>query len=148
MQYSIGEISEATGIPISTLRYYDRKGFFPDMERSKGGIRVFSDAEIETIKIVECLKTSGLIIKEIKQFLDWCQEGDVSLQQRQDLFCERLDAASAQMEALQKTINVLKYKCWYYKTALELGSEEPLKDMPENKIPEELLRYKNDYFGL
>ena len=73
MYYSIGEVANATGIAISTLRYYDREGMFPHMERSNGGIRVFSDKEIDTLKVIECLKSSGMSIKAIKEFLIWCQ---------------------------------------------------------------------------
>ena len=130
MDYSIGEVANTTGIAISTLRYYDREGMFPNIERRGGGIRVFSDAEIETIKIIECLKTSGLSIKDIKQFLDWCQEGDASLQKRRDMFHERLEAVKKQMEELQKTMDIIKYKCWYYDTAMTAGTEEAPKNMP------------------
>ena len=56
MFYTIGQISKKTGIPISTLRYYDREGMFPSMERSSGGIRVFSDREIGVLRVIECLK--------------------------------------------------------------------------------------------
>jgi len=129
MYYSIGEVANTTGIAISTLRYYDREGMFPNIERRGGGIRVFSDAEIETIKIIECLKTSGLSIKDITQFLDWCQEGDSSLQKRRDMFHERLEAVKKQMEELQKTMDIIKYKCWYYDTALAAGTEEVPKNM-------------------
>ena len=131
MYYSIGEVANTTGIAISTLRYYDREGMFPNIERRGGGIRVFSDAEIETIKIIECLKTSGLSIKDITQFLHWCQEGDSSLQKRRDMFYERLEAVKKQMEELQKTMDIIKYKCWYYDTALTAGTEEVPKNMPE-----------------
>ena len=72
-------VANATGIAISTLRYYDREGMFPGMERSNGGIRVFSDTEINTLKVIECLKSSGMSIKSIKEFLVWCGEGDTSL---------------------------------------------------------------------
>ena len=102
MYYSIGEVANATGIAISTLRYYDREGMFPNIQRSGGGIRVFSDTEIEAMKIIECLKTSGLSIKDITQFLDWCQEGNSSLQKLRDMFYERLKAIKKQMEELQK----------------------------------------------
>ena len=131
MYYSIGEVANTTGIAISTLRYYDREGMFPNIERRGGGIRVFSDAEIETIKIIECLKTSGMSIKDITQFLHWCQEGDSSLQKRRDMFHERLEAVKKQMEELQKTMDIIKYKCWYYDTALAAGTEEVPKNMPE-----------------
>ena len=143
MYYSIGEVANTTGIAISTLRYYDREGMFPNIERSNGGIRVFSDREIETIRIVECLKTSGLSIKDIKRFLDWCQEGDASLQKRRDMFRERLEAVKRQMEELQKTMDIIKYKCWYYDTALAAGTEEALCNMPPEEMPEEIQRYKS-----
>jgi len=143
MYYSIGEVANTTGIAISTLRYYDREGMFPNIERSNGGIRVFSDREIETIRIVECLKTSGLSIKDIKRFLDWCQEGDASLQKRRDMFRERLEAVKRQMEELQKTMDIIKYKCWYYDAALAAGTEEAPHNMPLEEMPEEIQRYKS-----
>ena len=65
--YTIGQVSEMYNLPISTLRYYDKEGFFPNLMR-KGNIRYFSDVELEAIRIIECLKQSGLEIKEIKQF--------------------------------------------------------------------------------
>jgi len=133
MLYSIGKVASMTGITISALRYYDREGLFPNMERTTGKVRVFSDAEIEILQMIECLKTSGLSIKEIKQFLDWCQEGDSSIKQRRDLFYGRLDAVKKQMDELQKTMNLIKFKCWYYDTALAAGTE----DAPKSICPED-----------
>ena len=66
--YTIGQVSEMFHLPVSTLRYYDKEGLVPDLER-KGNIRYFSDNELEAIRIIECLKQSGLEIKDIKQFL-------------------------------------------------------------------------------
>ena len=71
--YTIGQVSEMFGLPISTLRYYDKQGLFPGMERISG-IRKFSEKEIETLRGIECLKRSGLEIKDIKQCMDWCVE--------------------------------------------------------------------------
>ena len=122
MYYSIGEVAHATGIAISTLRYYDREGMFPNMERSNGGIRVFSDTEINTLRVIECLKASGMSIKSIKEFLIWCREGDASLEKRRDMFYARLEEVEKQIEALQATKNTLRYKCWYYDTALAAAS--------------------------
>lgn len=145
MCFSIGEVADITGIAVSTLRYYDREGMFPNMARSSGGMRVFTDAEIEIIKIIECLKTSGMSIKDIKRFLDWCQEGDSSLQKRRDMFYERLGAVKKQMEELQKTLNIINYKCWYYDTALAAGTEEAAKNTPRAKIPADIQKYKRNY---
>ena len=76
--YTIGQVSEMFHLPISTLRYYDKEGFFPNLER-KGNIRYFSDNELEAIRIIECLKQSGLEIKDIKQFFKWVTEGSSCL---------------------------------------------------------------------
>lgn len=142
MYYSIGEVANATGIAISTLRYYDREGMFPDMKRSNGGNRVFSDKEIDTLRVIECLKSSGMSIKSIKEFLTWCQEGDASLAKRREIFHARLKEVEKQMEALQATKNRLKYKCWYYDTALAAGREDAVKNLPVDEIPEDLRDYK------
>ena len=142
MRYSIGEVASLAGLSISTLRYYDCEGLFPNMERSSGGIRKFTDNEIEALGIIECLKTSGLSIKEIKLFLDWCQEGNSSLQKRRDLFYERLAVVTKQMDELQKTMNTLRFKCWYYDMALSAGTEEVPKNLPPEEIPEDILTYQ------
>ena len=77
--YTIGQVSEMFHLPISTLRYYDKEGFFPNLER-KGNIRYFSDNELEAIRVIECLKQSGLEIKDIKQFFEWVTEGSPAIQ--------------------------------------------------------------------
>ena len=63
--YTIGQVSEMFDLPVSTLRYYDREGLFPDIER-QSGIRRFGERELEALRIIECLKLSGLEIREIK----------------------------------------------------------------------------------
>lgn len=142
MSYSIGEVARKTNIAISTLRYYDREGMFPGLERKSGGIRVFSDKEVNVLRIIECLKASGMPIKDIKNFLDWCQEGDASLQKRRNMFHERLDEVTKQMEALQQTMNYIKFKCWYYDTAIAAGTEDAVKNLPEEKIPDNIREYR------
>jgi len=56
--YTIGQVSEMFSLPVSTLRYYDKEGFFPDMER-KSGIRQFSEKEVDALRVIECLKKSN-----------------------------------------------------------------------------------------
>ncbi len=63
--YTIGQVSTMFDLPVSTLRYYDKEGFFPNLER-KGNIRYFSDNELEALHIIECMKKFGLDIKEYK----------------------------------------------------------------------------------
>ena len=68
--YTIGQVSELFRLPVSTLRYYDKEGLFPGLERVSG-IRKFSEKELETLRVIECLKKSGLEIMDIKQFMEW-----------------------------------------------------------------------------
>ena len=137
MFYSIGEVAGMTGVAVSTLRYYDREGFFPEMSRSSGGIRVFSEKEIRTLRVVECLKHAGMSIKDIKEFLVWCQQGDASLQKRHDMFHRRLQEVDKQIEALQNTRRMLEYKCWYYETACRAGTEDAVRNLLCSQVPEE-----------
>ena len=63
-------------------------------------------------------------LKEIKGFIQWCQEGDSSLNQRYEMFLERKAKVEAQMEELKKTMEIIDHKCHYYMTAVEAGTEE------------------------
>ncbi len=81
--YTIGEVSKMFDIPISTLRYYDKEGLFPKIER-KSGIRQFSEDEIEALRVFECLKKSGLKIRDIKNFIDWTELGNETLEERKN----------------------------------------------------------------
>jgi DNA-binding transcriptional MerR regulator len=128
--YSISEAAKELNLTVYTLRYYDKEGLMPFVERTAGGTRVFKESDISSLKIIECLKSTGMPIKEIKHFIDWCSEGDSTLQQRYDMFMERKANVEAQMEELKKTIEIIEHKCLYYKTALEAGTE----DIHKNKI--------------
>ena len=134
---TIGQVSEMFSIPASTLRYYDKEGLFPGIER-KSGIRKFSDREIEALRVIECLKNSGLEIREIKQFMEWSTEGSATYQQRKELFETRLKKVAEEMDNLQKTMDMLKYKCWYYETAIQDGNEERILSMLPDKLPPEI----------
>ena len=112
------------------------------MERSSGGIRVFSDTELATLKVIECLKSSGMSIRDIKEFLGWCQEGDPSIGKRREMLHRRLAEVEAQIAGLERTRNMLRYKCWYYDTASEAGTEDAVRDLPVEAIPEDLRDYR------
>ena len=85
MMYTIGQVSQMFDIPISTLRYYDKEGLFPDIQRTSG-IRRFGEKELEAIRVIECLKKSGMEIKDIKQFMEWCTKASKTYPKRLDLF--------------------------------------------------------------
>jgi len=122
--YSISEVAKELNLTVYTLRYYDKEGLIPFVERTPSGIRMFKESDIGALKVIECLKSTGMPIKEIKNFIDWCSDGDSTLQQRYDMFMERKANVEAQMEELKKTMEVIEHKCLYYKTALDAGTED------------------------
>ena len=135
--YTIGQVSEMFGLPISTLRYYDKEGFFPNLER-KGNIRHFSENELEAIRVIECLKRSGLEIKDIKQFFEWVTEGSSSYTKRKELFEHRKAAVKQESTQLENTLSMLEFKCCYYDTAIKDGNEDGINAMMPDKLPKEI----------
>ena len=141
--YSIGQVAEMFDLPISTLRYYDKQGLFPNMERVSG-IRKFSETEIEALRVIECLKKSGLEIKDIKQFMDWCVEGASTYPQRKALFEKQRKRLEAELIHMNKVLDMLKFKCWYYEQATRDGSEDRVKRMIPDGLPEDVRKaYEN-----
>lgn len=136
MPYTIGEVASMLGINASTLRYYDKEGLLPRVGRTAGGIRSFTDADLETLRIIECLKSTGMPIKDIRQFMDWCQEGDATLERRREMFYERKRLVMEQMEGLRRTLETIEYKCWYYDMACELGSSKDVYAQSPECVPE------------
>ncbi|MBE7679898.1 MerR family transcriptional regulator [Paenibacillus sp. P13VS] len=124
MTYSISEVAKELNLTVYTLRYYDKEGLMPFVERTPSGVRKFKESDIDFLKIIQCLKLTGMPIKDIKDFIEWCSEGDSTLQERYDMFIERKASVQAQMEELRKTMEVIEHKCAYYKTAIAAGTED------------------------
>ena len=142
--YTIGQVSEMFNIPISTLRYYDKEGFFPNLKRSSG-IRRFGEQDIEALKVIECLKESGLELKDVKQFIKWATKGSSTYKNRKELFEKRKIAVEQEIRKLQKTLNILQYKCWYYDKAIKDGTEDRIYKMLPNKLPAKIQKLYDSF---
>ncbi|MGM9946571.1 MerR family transcriptional regulator [Floccifex sp.] len=138
--YTIGQVSKMFHLSISTLRYYDKEGLFPDLQR-ESGIRKFSENEIEALHVIECLKKTGMEIKEIKQFMDWCAMGPSTYLNRMQLFENRKQILEKQMKELEKNMAMLQFKCWYYQQAIQDGNEKHIKQMLPDHLPENIQAY-------
>ena len=112
-KYTIKDAARIMGVPTSTIRYYDKEGLLPFVERLASGYRIFTEKDIATLRIIDCLKKTGMSIKEIRQFSSWLEQGHSSLQQRYDMFLERRRVVKQQMAELQKILDTVNYKCWY-----------------------------------
>ena len=141
--YGIGYISKMFGLPVSTLRYYDKEGFFPNLRRY-GDRRLFTYREIEDLRVIECLKASGLQIKDIKEFMRLCAEGPSTYAQRKQFFEDRQKAVEEELARLQKTLQFLKFECWYYDTALKDGGENRIRRMLPDGLPPEIQKLYDD----
>lgn len=138
--YSIGEISKMFELPISTLRYYDKEGLFPHLKRVNG-VRQFSENEIETLRVIDCLKKSGLEIKDIKEYMNLCSLGNSTLKQRKEIFVKQKEEVLQEMEKLQKVLSMLNYKCWYYDQAIEKNDESYVQTLSVNQFPPQIQQY-------
>lgn len=141
--YTIGQVSEMFGLSASALRYYDKQGLLPGLERVSG-VRRFSDTEIERLRIIECLKKSGLKIKDIKKFMDWCMEGASSFSRRKELFEKQKAAVEDEIKRLNKVLDMLKFKCWFYEQAISDGTDSRVRGMIPDSLPDEIQKAYNN----
>lgn len=86
MEYTIGQAAKILELSTSTLRYYDKEGLLPYVNRTSGNTRMFTDQGIECLRIIACLKKTGLQLKDIRQFFSLCQAGDSTISKRYELF--------------------------------------------------------------
>ncbi len=135
MVYTVGEMARLLNIPASTLRYYDKEGLLPFVERSSGGIRMFWDADFEWLQIIGCMKKAGLSIRDIRQYIEMALQGDNTLVLRLQMFRRQREVLMTQMQELRHTLDMVDYKCWYYETALAAGTAEPLQHMADSDVP-------------
>lgn len=138
MVYTVGEMAKLLDIPASTLRYYDKEGLLPFVDRKPNGIRVFKDSDFEWLAVINCMKNAGASIKEIKAYIDLCMAGDDTLEARLAIFQRRKEEIQRQMQELQKLMGVIDHKIWYYQTAIEAGTESVHEGLCYNM--EELLK--------
>lgn len=138
MEYFISEVAEKMNITISTLRYYDNIGLLKTLKKNNSGNRVFTEENIEAIRVIQYLKKSGMQLTEIREFMEWCQKGDSTIEKRLNLFKKQKENVLSEISRLQETLNLIKFKEWYYTKALNDGTEKYVKNMPLEEMPKEV----------
>jgi len=108
---------------------------FPGLERTSG-IRQFGDTELEALRVIECLKKAGMEIKDIRLFMEWCAEGPSTYPQRKAMFEERKAHMESEIESMNRALDMLKFKCWYYGQLNQANSEAELKALIPDGLPE------------
>ena len=138
MVYTVGEMAKLLGVAASTLRYYDKEGLLPFVERSSGGIRMFRESDIEWLQVIGCMKKAGMSIKDIRQYIEMALQGDDTIDLRLAMFRRQQEVLKQQMAELQHTMEMVDYKCWYYETAMKDGNEDTINAMLPDKLPENI----------
>lgn len=147
MIYTVGEMAKKIGVAPSTLRYYDKEGLLPFVERSSGGIRVFKEVDYEWLKVIECLKKTGMPLKDIKTFIEMAVQGDETIDERLELIKKQRNEVSKQIAELQETMDTLNFKCWYYETAKSAGTTAVPRGMKLEELPEEFREIRKKLRG-
>ncbi len=136
--YTVGEMAKMLGVPASTLRYYDKEGLLPFVERSAGGIRMFRESDLEWLRVIGCMKKAGMSLRDIRQYMELVIQGDATIDARLEMFRRQRKTLETQMAELQHTMDMVDYKCWYYETAQKTGTIETPKNLPLEQVPEPL----------
>lgn len=148
MNYTISEMAKKLDIAPSTLRYYDKEGLLPFVERSSGGARIFKDSDFEWLQIIDCLKKTGMQLKDIKNFVEMAMRGDETIEPRLQLIINQKEKVKNQIDELSKVLKILDFKEWYYTTAKENGTTELPRDINENELPNEFKSVREKLRGI
>lgn len=147
MVYTVGEMAKRLGVPASTLRYYDKEGLLPFVERSSGGIRMFRESDVEWLQVIGCMKRAGMSIKDIRQYIELALQGDDTIETRLQMFQHQREVLRRQMAELQQTLETVEYKCWFYETAKAAGTVEVPHNLPDEQVPERFRALRQELRG-
>ena len=127
--YTIKEVSNIMDVSEHTLRFWAKSGFFPFIKRDENNIRLFSQSDLEWVKIVKCLRSVGTENKAIKRYIDLCIIGDSTIQERFEIIKATKQKAQQQMNDLKKQLDILEYKEGYYKNLIKNNSSDAWNPM-------------------
>lgn len=114
--YTINEVAKICDLSPYTLRFYDKEGLLPFISRNKSGNREFSETDLDLVKLICCLKNTGMPIKEIKCYIDLCMEGPETVEQRKKMMEIHRQDILRQIGALKKNLTIVDLKIAFYNT--------------------------------
>jgi len=134
-------------IPASTLRYYDKEGLLPFVERSSGGIRMFRETDIEWLQVIGCMKKAGMSIRDIRRYIELAMQGDDTIETRLQMFRHQREVLTQQLAELRHTLETVEYKCWFYETAKAAGTVDVPIAMADEDVPERFRAIRRELHG-
>lgn len=131
--YTVKEVAQMMDVSEHTLRFWAKSGFFPFVKRNENNIRMFSDDDLNWVKIVKCLRAVGTENKAIKRYIDLCIVGDSTIPERYGIIQATKIKALLQMEELQKQLDLLNYKEKFYQNLIKNNLEDSWNPMNLNR---------------
>ena len=125
----IAEVSEHYGISSDTLRYYERIGLIPPVTRNVSGIRNYGELDIRRVEFVKCMRSAGLPIEVLIDYMELVQQGDQTIEARKEILKEQREQLVTRMAEMQKTLDLLKYKINVYENAVLKNEKDLLRDV-------------------
>lgn len=124
----ISEVSEKFNISADTLRYYEKIGLIPPVNRDSSGVRNYTEEDCNWIEFILCMKNAGLPIKTLVKYVELFQQGDDTIEERKELLMKEREELSIKIENMKNTLDRLDYKIAKYEEKI-LKKEETLRDM-------------------
>lgn len=131
--YTIKEVADKMDISEHTLRFWAKSGFFPFVTRNQNNIRMFSDDDLNWVRIVKCLRSVGTESKLVKRYIDLCIVGDSTIPERYEIIKATKEKALKQMEELNKQLDMLNYKEEHYKKLIKHNLDDNWNPMNQAK---------------
>ena len=120
----IAEVSEHFGISADTLRYYERIGLFPPVNRSENGIREYTETDLTRVEFIKCMRSAGLPIEVLIDYIGLVRQGDQTITTRKEILKEQRELLFARMQEMQKTLDLLDYKIRVYEETVLMREKE------------------------
>jgi len=123
---TITEVSEKYNLSQDTLRYYERIGLIPSVNRNKSRIRDYTEEDCRWVEFIKCMRSAGLPIEVLIEYVGLFQQGDETTEARKELLTEQRKQLLARMEDMKKTLERLDYKIERYEKSV-VKKEKELK---------------------
>ena len=114
----IAEVSEQYGLSTDTLRYYERVGLIPTVNRNESGIRDYNELDLRRVEFIKCMRSAGLPVEVLIDYVALVQEGDKTINARKEILVEQREQLRARMNEMQKTLDILNHKIEVYEKAV------------------------------
>ena len=128
----ISGVSEKFGISPDTLRYYERIGLIPPINRNKSGLREYTEQDCRWIQVILFMRDAGMSIELLLEYVGMVHQGDETMQMRKELLIEQRNQLAARINELQKTMELLNGKIERYEQSV-VPNEQKLKRNTKDK---------------